>query len=124
MRRFLVTLLIVLVPVQFAWSAMNSMHGHHIGDRPATLGFHTHAGDHGSGAEPALNGEHGVGHDADSDGDNGLAGGHYHTTVVSLLIRADLALDDTCRCASPPHSPASFTSRIPPLFDWPPSARG
>lgn len=123
MRRLIAILLMLLVPLQFAWSAIGNVHGH-FGDAGAALGFHVHDDGHGH--------NHGGAGGDDRDGGiaNGLAqdhdgdchhDGHYHPVFSLLLpehrLRLGLALAD-----GPPLPPLpSFTSHIPALFDWPPS---
>lgn len=46
MRRLLAILLMLIVPLQFGWSAALNIHGHSHGD--TVLGFHTHDDHHGS----------------------------------------------------------------------------
>jgi hypothetical protein len=133
MHRVLAILLLLVVPVQFGWSAALNIHGHAHGD--TVLGFHTH--DHGA------HDRHGDPHDspAASDGalehaahsltgsgdtektDDDCMDGHYHPILASLVMRIDLSLDGARADGAPSHPPDTFSSRIPPLFDWPPSPR-
>jgi len=125
MRRLIVLVLMLLVPLQFAWSTVLSLHGHAGDDRPA-LGFHSHAGDHDHAAGGSLT-PHDVPAVAGSspvDSADGHHAGHYHPVFVSLIIDADVRLDESPPGAPPLGPTVTLTSRIPPLFDWPPAARG
>lgn len=119
MRRLLAVFLLLIVPLQFAWSAVQGVHGHLGGDVPA-VGFHAHDdGDHvHPGTSPAAaDGEHGH-HNADDHHD-----GHCHLAFSLILGGSAPALAATPRGGAPAAPPLAFTSHIPPLFDWPPSAR-
>lgn len=121
MRRVVAMLLMLLVPLQLAWSAALSVHGH-MGERVAALGLHTHDAGHahpGDSDRPA----HDETHEGNHDGGESSGGHHYHPVFVSLVITHEINLNDSFRNAQPPRWAASFTSRTPPLFDWPPSDR-
>lgn len=123
MRRLLALLLIVLVPLQFAWSAAHAMHGHGADD-VAALGLHSHDSDHGHDIDT---------HDDDHDdlastgstGDSPDGGnpGHYHPVFSPLVIEPIVDLPRFEPDGPPAWLPATFTSHIPPLFDRPPLAR-
>lgn len=123
MRRLLAVFLMLLVPLQFAWSAAQSLHGH-IGEDVSVLGFHTHDHDHDhrdgelAAHDGLVDGDMDNGHN-----DDGQHGGHYHPVFSSLVIEIDLKLGEIAPDGPPVRPPTSFTSHIPPLFDWPPSAR-
>ena len=123
MRRFIAILLMLLVPIQFAWSAVESVHGH-LGHEDLASGFHYHDDNH----------EHH--HDADGDdhddsdvgvpllvhNDDGHHDGHFHHVFSMLVFEPQQALTEALPHASPKRPPSSFTSHIPTLFDWPPLA--
>ncbi len=141
MRRLLAILLMLVVPAQFTWTAVASIDGHVHGD-VAVLSFHTHDGEHGHhhGAHdhphdsPAANDEPdgGFEHAAEyrsiesssqDKSEPDQSGGHYHPILASLVMNAMSALGASPSGGPPDRPPATLTSRIPPLFDWPPSAR-
>lgn len=119
MRRLFAILLMLLVPLQFAWSAEQGVRGH-AGDDLAALAIHVHDADH----------HHADAHDslaaADLDGshnDDGHHESHYHPVFSSLLVEPGLSLAEASPGGLASRPPASFISRIPPLFDRPPAAR-
>jgi hypothetical protein len=126
MYRLVAIFLMLVVPLQFAWSTALSVHGH-IGTDAAVFGFHSHDGshDHGHGdgdpQTPPDAAAAGLGNNGDSG--DGHSGGHYHPIFVSLTIDSDLKLDDALVGAPPACTAVILNSRTPSLFDWPPSAR-
>lgn len=122
-RRILAILLMFLVPLQFAWSAAQGLHGHLDSELSAT-GFHSHDSDHGHADSDAPSV-----HDAAVDdggagaGEHEHSAGHYHPIMVSIVVDADLKIGPAPLGGSPPSSAVHFSSRVPPPFDWPPSAR-
>jgi hypothetical protein len=124
MCRVLAIVLMLLVPLEFAWSAAQRLH-HPLGSDVASLGFHTHAGesDHPDGGKHATQGEPGADRGNSSDSNHGHSGGHYHPIFVSLVSDAELILHETLSGGAPVRALATYTSRTPPLFDWPPAAR-
>ncbi|MBI4985261.1 MAG: hypothetical protein HZC24_07945 [Rhodocyclales bacterium] len=121
MRRFLAIVLMLLVPLQSAWSAAESIHGH-AADAAAALGFHSHHGahDHHDDGVDGHNGCAAADHDGGYD-DDGHYGGHYHPVFSVLVIEPDLEFGAAVPAAPPLRPPVSFTSHIPLLFDWPPA---
>ena len=124
MRRIFAILLMLLVPLQFAWSTTQSLHGHLDGDVPA-LGFHSHDGDHDhhGDSDQLAHHEAMAGSAGSGDSEGGYSGGHYHPIFMSVVVSAKLMLDEGTPGGPPVRPLATFISRIPPLFDWPPSAR-
>jgi len=124
MRRLLAILLMLVVPLQFAWSAAQSLH-HHLGSDVASLGLHTHDDepDHPDGGTQATQGELSAAGGASSDSNHGHSGGHYHPIFVSLVSDTELILHEALSGEAPFRALAIFISRTPPLFDWPPAAR-
>ncbi|MHB1215927.1 MAG: hypothetical protein ACYCY9_13180 [Thiobacillus sp.] len=119
MRRFIVLIIMLIVPLQFAWSAAAGLHGHMMGD-VATSGFHTHDHDHHESNPP--------GHDASSDTnskDHNEDGhhGHYHPVFSFILMESGVTLDMALSGGPILYSPAAFLSHTPPLLDRPPLAR-
>lgn len=118
MRRFIALIIMLVIPLQFAWAAAASLHGH-LGENVATLGVHAHDHDHH---------EHGPSdHDAAGDtgthsSEDGQHGNHCHPVFSSLIMESGLPLG-LCLSGGPlPHPPEVFYSRIPPLLDRPPLA--
>lgn len=123
MRRFLAILLMLIIPLQLAWSSVAGVHGHLDGEIPVS-GFHYHADDHdhhhddGAADHDSFAGN-GIHSDHDDDG---YHGGHYHPVFSLLLIKPDLMLGAALPDGPPVRATIGFTSHIPPLFDRPPSA--
>ena len=124
MRRLVALILMLILPFQFAWSAVLSLHGH-AGDNAAALGVHVHShGDHDAGhaghadhdASLAADGE--TGHNED-----GHHCSHYHPVFSFIIMENGLNLGVASPDGPPPHPLAAFLSHTPPLFDRPPLAR-
>jgi hypothetical protein len=119
MRRLLATLLLMIVPFQFAWSAVQGVHVHPGDDAPVAEFHAHHDADHAhADAAPAASGAGDCSHNADGHHD-----GHCHLAFSMILSGPAPALAATPRGGAPAAPPLAFTSHIPPLFDWPPSAR-
>lgn len=122
MRRLIATLLLLIVPLQFAWSATENLHGH-LDNKGPVLGFHSHDDDHHHHDDGAVDHDSFAASDTnDGHNDDGHHDGHYHPIFSTLLIESHLKLSEASPNGPPVRPPASFTSHIPPLFDWPPSA--
>ncbi len=113
-------LLIVIVPFQFAWSAVESMHGHLDHQELASL-FHSHDDDHHHDTDV----DH---HDDTADSlpqqghnDDGHHDGHYHPVHNIIVFEPQLNLGKALPHDPPVRPPSSFASHIPLLFGWPPS---
>lgn len=83
------------------------MHGH-LDDAGAVSGFHVH--------------DHDDSHH-DDHGDDGHLDGHVHPVFTMLVMESCLHLGVPLPDGPPSRPLAAFTSHIPLLFDWPPSAR-
>ena len=128
MRRLITILLMLLVPLQGAWSAGHALRAHAPADM-AVGGAHVHVHGHG----------HGHSHDgmgledsAQADSASGTAdgttaaqehGSHAHPAFTFILSGDGIGLADDSPAQPPPSPASSFTSHIPPLFDWPPAVR-
>lgn len=114
----------LIVPLQFAWSAMESMHGH-LGNDGSAAGFHFHDDDHDhhhdADVDDHADGEAGAPPQAHND--DGHHDGHSHPVFSMLVFEPSLKLGEALPHGPPMRPPSSFTSHIPLLFDWPPSAR-
>lgn len=123
MRRFIALILILIVPLQFTWSAAADLHGH-VGKDVVVAGFHVH--DHhdlGHAKHDAtLSGEAGnspmdTGHD-----DDGHHDGHCHHVLSLILLGTELIPGQTQADGPIPRPPAAFLTRTPSLLDRPPLA--
>ena len=122
MRRLLAILLLLLVPLQIAWSATESLHGH-LGNEGSASEFHFHDDDHGHDhdADPGDRDDFDTGVLQQGHNDDGHHDGHYHPVFSMLVFESQLNLGEALPHGPPTRPPSSFTSHIPPLFDWPPS---
>lgn len=126
-RRVIALLIMLLMPLQFAWSASHYISGH-VNNETAAAGSHNHDAHHVDGDQHHEAGfvledrspdrGHASGH-----GEDGDSGSHFHPVFTLLVIEPDLRLEASSSAGPPIHPPASFTPHIPPLFDWPPAAR-
>ncbi len=119
MRRLIALIIMLIVPLQFAWSAAAGLHGN-VAKDVATSGFHTHGHDHHESSHP--------GHDASGDTNNkdhkeDGHHGHSHPVFSSIVMESGLALDAALSGGPILHPPAAFFSHTPPLLDRPPLAR-
>jgi len=120
MRRVLTILLLLIVPFQFAWSAVESVHGN-LNHQESAAVFHSHDDGHR--------------HDTDVDrydgttdsllpqghNDDGHHDGHYHPVFSDVVLEPPLSLGKALPQDPPWQAASSFTSHIPSPFDWPPS---
>ncbi len=122
MRRFIVLIIMLVVPLQFAWSAAAGLHGH-TGDSQAHLGVHTH--DHAHHHAHHAQGHPGHGASGDTDKDRNQDGhhDHYHPVFSAIITEPGLTLGSALPGGPILHSTAAFLSRTPPLLDRPPLAR-
>jgi hypothetical protein len=131
MRRILAFVLMLLVPLQLAWSAVEAIPGHVDQDVSAS-GYHVHQhhdrgmqaspapGDPGAIALGAPGGNH---HDGVSHGDEGTQAGHFHPVLCFIAFEPVVNVGSAPPGEAPSRPADSFISHIPPLFDWPPAAR-
>ena len=121
MRRLIALLVMLIVPLQFAWAAAASVHGH-IGENVAALGVHAHEHDHDQHAhgQPAPDAAGDAGKLAKEDGHHG---NHCHPVFSSIIMESGLPLGPSLSGGPLPHPPEVFFSRTPPLLDRPPLAR-
>lgn len=120
MRRLITLIIMLVIPLQFAWAAAASLHGH-LGENVATLGAHSHHHDHDHHAHGPS--DHGVAGDTGThSSEDGQHGNHCHPVFSSLIMESGLSLG-LCLSGGPlPHPPEVFYSRTPPLLDRPPLA--
>lgn len=127
MRRLFAILLVVFVPIQLCWSAMESVRGHRDVEG-SVAGWHVHhdAAEH---ADHDLVGD--LDHDdpvlagiADDDRDaGGHPGGHCHPTFSVLTQGVEPASGGALPHGRPSGPLPTFISHIPPPLDWPPVRR-
>jgi hypothetical protein len=119
MRRFIALIIMLIVPLQLAWSAAAGLHGH-MGQNGGALGMHAHDHDHhdaGHADHATLNGGEDNGHN-----DDGHHGSHCHH-VFSFILHQPGPVHGLELSGGPvQHAPAAFFTRIPPLLDRPPLA--
>ena len=121
MRRFIALIIMLVVPLQFAWATTTGLYGH-FGTEAVDTHVHEHGHHHGASH---------VSHDLAQSGNtddtqqnkDGHHGSHCHH-VLSFILQ----LGDSLSClqlSSGPiqHAPAAFFSCTPPLLDRPPLAR-
>jgi hypothetical protein len=121
MRRFIALLIMLIVPLQFAWASAVGVYGH-AGQDIAATGFHTHGHDHGHHGD--------VHHDHDApvdsknqEHDDEEHHDHTHPVFSSLLATPGLPLTEPIPGGPILQPPTGFLSRTPPLLDRPPLAR-
>ena len=119
MRRFIVLIIMLIVPLQFAWAAAAGLHGH-AGKDVATSGFHTHDHEHHESAHP----DHDTsGNTNNQDHNEDGHHGHTHPVFTSILMESGVTLDIALSGGPILYPPAAFLSHTPPLLDRPPLAR-
>lgn len=131
MRRFIALILMLIVPLQFAWPAATALHGHWGNGAVVAGDFHAHDHDyHDVGHadhDLTLSGEAGnspmdSGPMDSNHNDDGHHGGHCHH-VLSLILPGSGLMPGQAQADGPiPRPPAAFLSRTPPLLDRPPLA--
>ncbi|MBI5331107.1 MAG: hypothetical protein HZB71_10900 [Betaproteobacteria bacterium] len=113
MRRAIVLILLLVIPLQFAWATAAGLFGH--AGEDVALGVHSHGHDHP--ADIPL-GDAEKGHT-----DDGLLGSHCHPTCLTLLFEINLNVGAAQSEGPPAYAPTRFLSRTPPRLDRPPLAR-
>jgi len=120
MRRFIALIIMIIVPLQFAWSAAAGLHGH-MGKNVAALGIHAYDHDYhdaGHANHDATNGS------TDNDHNNDEHhGGHCHHVLSLFLPEPGLTPGMMPSGGRILHPPAVFFTRTPLLLDRPPLAR-
>ncbi|PKO38868.1 MAG: hypothetical protein CVU33_07235 [Betaproteobacteria bacterium HGW-Betaproteobacteria-6] len=116
----LAILLMLIVPFQFAWSAVESMDGHLDHEGSASV-FHYHDDDHHHDGDVDHHDEMAGGLAEQGHNDDGHHDGHFHPVLNIIVFEPQLNLGKALPHDPPMRPPSSFTSHIPSLFDWPPS---
>jgi hypothetical protein len=118
MRRFIALIIMLIIPLQSAWSATAGLNGH-LGNDATVVGTHAHSHDyHNADLDLAVSGS--VDNDHNKDGHHGS---HCHH-VLSFLLHQPSLIPGLALSAGPIlHPHAAFFSHTPPLFDRPPLAR-
>lgn len=120
MRRLVVLIIMLVVPLQFAWSAALGVHGH---PDDVPVGMHLHDPDH-----------HDTGHvqhappdasplSGDTQGSDCHHVSHCHHVFSFILYQFTPPTGPDLKAGPILHAPDAFLSRIPPLLDRPPLAR-
>jgi len=121
MRRLIALILLLIVPLQFSWSAAMGVHGHRGGDSHA-VGMQLEDHDlHDAGYSdhdfvPAS--DAGVGHN-----DDGHHVSHCHHVFSVIFMASGLMPGQSLPSGAPAHPAARFTSHTPLPLDPPPLAR-
>lgn len=122
MRRLLVILLMLLVPLQSAWSAGHAFHVDHVASADSYVHSHDHDHDHDVDQGDWTSDATGT-TGSSEHGDNSHHGSHVHPAFTVILPDRSVVLTEDSPALPPPSRSASFTSHSPPLFDRPPSVR-
>ena len=121
MRRLILLILMLVVPIQYAWSAVMAMDVHHVSTTiaPMTLATHVHDHDyhHGGCHDISVSAEPGNQHDDDHHGS------HCHHVLSMALLGTVPILAHAISDGKLGEWGLSFYSRIPPLLDRPPEMR-
>ncbi|KAB2311459.1 hypothetical protein F8A87_06520 [Betaproteobacteria bacterium SCN2] len=120
MRRLIALIIMLIVPLQSAWSVALGFHGH--ADVNA-VGVHVHDHDHhntGHSAQDSTDASNSDGQQYSADGHHG---NHCHHVFSFILHQPDTLTGLELNSEPVLHIPAAFLSRIPPLLDRPPLAR-
>lgn len=123
MRRLVALILLLIVPLQFAWSAVAGVHGH-MGADIAAMGVHSHVHDHDE-HQDSKHPDHDVSLTDNLDqghGEDGHHASHYHPVFSSILMEHSLALSPGLASGPILFDPTVFLSRVPPPLDRPPLA--
>jgi len=123
MRRLIALILLLIVPLQFSWSAAMGVHGHRGGETHAAgiqvddhdLHANAHSA-HGHDSAPA--GQDDTGHNDDCQHVS-----HCHHVFSVVFATSGLTLGQSQPGTAPVHPAARFTSHTPLLPDPPPPAR-
>lgn len=120
MRRAILTFLMVIMPLQTAWSMVAGVYGHGE-DMAISSGLHAH-GHHHDADHPDHDLAAAVG-DESGHNEDGHHLSHCHHVFTYLQQESSFALG-TLRPAGPPSLlSATFISHTPPLFERPPSSQ-
>jgi len=119
MRRFIALIIMLIVPLQFAWAAAAGLYGY-VGED--AVGAHVqdhdhHDGGHASHDLAALGNTDGEQHNED-----GHHGNHCHHVFSFIFYQPGPVLGLELSGGPVQHAPAAFLSRTPPLLDRPPLA--
>lgn len=119
MRRLIALIIMLIVPLQFAWSAAVGIDGH-IGEEVMALAFHTHDHDHHESSHSGYDAADERSTQAHNDDGHHA---HYHPVFTSILTVSGLSLDIALSDGPILYPPGAFFTRVPPLLDRPPLAR-
>jgi hypothetical protein len=121
MRRLIALILLLIVPLQFSWSAAMGVHGHRGSDSHA-VGMQ--ADDHDLHASTDSDHTHTLAADTDvGHNDDGHHVSHCHHVFTAAFMVSGLTLGQSQPDAAPAHPAARFTSHTPLPQNPPPPAR-
>ncbi|MHB1352538.1 MAG: hypothetical protein ACYCWA_04415 [Thiobacillus sp.] len=121
MRRLVALIIMLVVPLQFAWAAAVGVYGHAGKDR-ATTGFHTHDIGHDHHGD-ALHDHDVPGYSQNQEHGEDGHHGHVHPVFSTALAEPSLAFAEAVPDGPVMQPPSGFLSRTPPLLERPPLAR-
>lgn len=121
MQRFIV-IIMLMVPLQTAWSAAMSLHGHMSGSELAGI-MHVHEHVHQDDAHSHDDISAAAGAEDKSSHADGHHDPHCHPVFNSVLAESCLTVGVDLTNTAIPQAPVRFYSHTPPLFDHPPLAR-
>lgn len=120
MHRLIIFILMLVVPLQYAWSAVMAMDVHHAPTTiaPITLSAHSHDHDHDHVCHDLS-----VSAEPGSQPDDGHHGGHCHHVLTMALLGDVPLLAHAVSDGKIGEWSRTFSSRTPPLLDRPPEMR-
>ena len=120
MRRLIALIIMLVVPLQFAWATTAGLYGHL--DKAAAV-THVHEHDYHQGASHASHNLAQFGNTGDAEHNtDGHHGSHCHHVFSFILPLGDSLPSPQLSSGPIQHAPAAFFSRIPPPLDRPPLA--
>jgi hypothetical protein len=122
MRRFIALIIMLVVPLQSAWSAAAGPYGH-LDDNVTVVGFHSHDHDHHDSGHSSHSASVPGCDTANNHNEDGHHDGHCHHAFSPMLLETGLNLGVVSSGGPVPNSHVAFFSHTPPLFDRPPLAR-
>ena len=122
MQRFIALVIMLLVPLQSAWSVTVSLHGPLSGGKLDGI-MHVHEHSHQNVGHPHHEISAAACEDNQCSHDNGHHDPHCHPVFNSVLSESCLTVDMALTNTPILQADTSFYSHTPPLFDRPPLVR-
>lgn len=122
MQRIIAIIIMFMVPLQTAWSAAVSLHGHMSGEGLARI-MHVHEHAHQNEAHTHDDISASASADDKSSHEDEHHDPHCHPVFNSVLAESCLTVGVDLTNTAILQAPVSFYSHTPPLFDRPPLAR-